>query len=162
MENLTEVLIEQLRDLYNAETQTIEALPLMAKACKSKTLRKAFEDHVAETKEQIARLESCAEELDCELGGHTCKAMKGLIKEAHDALNEEYKQPALKDVMLVASAQRMKHYEIAGYGNVIALANYLDLSEIAENLQASIEEEGQVDKLMTSICEEEIFKSVKE
>lgn len=157
MKTLRDLLTEQLKDLYSAEKQLIEALPEMAKAARSSGLKKAFQNHLEETKGQAKRLEKCSTLIDEKLNGHTCKAMKGLIQEGKEALEESYSEDALRDVMLVSAAQRVEHYEIAGYGNAIALAQYLGLDEVAELLQETIEQEGEADKLLTALCEQELF-----
>jgi len=157
MKNLYEVLVEQLKDLYSAETQLIQALPEMVKSATNKKLSRAFEDHFGETKNQLKRLEKIEKMIKEKLDGHTCKAMKGLIKEAQDGMSETYKFEMLKDVMLVADAQRIEHYEIAGYGNAIALAEALGMSEIASMLHETIMEEGNADKGLTLLCQKAIF-----
>lgn len=157
METLRDVLIEQLKDLYSAETQLVEALPNVIKGCKNSELKKAFQSHLNETKTQVQRLGKIALLLDEDLEGHTCKAMQGLVKEASETLKEEYANSALKDVMIVASAQRIEHYEIAGYGNAIALAEELELEEVLQLLQETIDEEGNADKDLTDICVRQLF-----
>lgn len=158
MKNLHDALIEQLKDLYSAETQLIDALPKMAKGSESPDLRRAFENHLTETQKQVKRLDEIAEELDDNFEGHTCQAMKGLIKEGSAILQEEYESGCLKDVMLVAAAQRVEHYEIAGYGNAIALADYLGLESVRDLLQETIEEEGEADNGLTLLCQEQLFE----
>lgn len=157
MENLHDVLIEQLRDLYSAETQLVEALPKMVGSADNVTLKKAFEDHLTETRNQVKRLDQISKAIGEDLTGHVCKAMKGLIKEADESIAEEYEGDGLKDVMLVAAAQRVEHYEIAGYGNAIALADYLGLEEVSALLEETITEEGNADKKLTQICTSELF-----
>lgn len=157
MKNLREALIEQLKDLYSAETQLVEALPKMAKAVISPELKSAIENHLKETKEHVKRLEKIGKSLEEKLDGHVCKAMKGLIKEGEDVISEDYDDEALIDVQVVAAAQRVEHYEIAGYGNAIALAEYLDLGEASSTLQKTIEEEGNADKGLTKICQQSLF-----
>lgn len=159
METLNDALIEQLKDLYSAESQLLEALPKMAKAANNKALKSAFDGHLRETKQQLERLEKASAILDEKLTGHTCKAMKGLIKEGEDAIEEDYSCEALKDIQLVAAAQRVEHYEIAAYGNAIALANHLEMDQISKLLEKTIEEEGGADKKLTKICQQELFAS---
>lgn len=159
METLNDALIEQLKDLYSAETQLVDALPKMAEEAVNPQLRTALENHLQETKAQVKRLEQISEILDEDLTGHTCKAMKGLIKEGEEAVSEDYECEELKDVQIVAAAQRVEHYEIAGYGNAIALAEHLKLKEVASLLEQTIKEEGNADKLLTSVCQKQIFPS---
>lgn len=162
MENLYDVLVEQLTDLYSAETQLVEALPKMVKASTTTELSQAFKAHLGETKVHVERLDQIADELEEKMSGKTCKAMKGLIKEAEDILGEDYAAPALKDAMIVAIAQKVEHYEIAGYGNAIALAQYLGYPEIADLLILTLEEEKKADDGMTDICEGQIFPACEE
>jgi ferritin-like metal-binding protein YciE len=157
MENLEEVLIEQLKDLYSAETQLADALPIMMEGASHKKLKSALSSHLEETKTQIERLEKIAKALGEDLTGHTCKGMKGLIKEGEDALNEDYEDTVLKDIQIVAAAQRVEHYEIAGYGNAIALADFLEMKEVSFLLGETIVEEGNADKALTKLTKDQLF-----
>lgn len=161
MDNLQDILVEQLKDLYSAESQLIDALPKMAEGAESKELKNAFESHLKETKNHLKRLEQIERILDEDLGGHKCKAMVGLIKEGSDVLSEDYESHGLKDVMLVSAAQRVEHYEIAGYGNAIALAKFLKQKDIVALLEETIVEEGNADKTLTKLCESKLFGRCK-
>src|SRR5476649_2684239 len=121
---LHDVYVEQLRDLYSAENQLIKALPKMAKAAQDETLKKGFEEHLKQTKGHAARLEEIFQGLDEKPTGKKCKAMEGLIEEGAETIGEKA-SPAAKDAMLIAAAQRVEHYEIAGYGTVKTYANLL-------------------------------------
>jgi len=159
METLHEALVEQLKDLYSAETQLVEALPEMAKGATAPSLKNGLKTHLQETKEQVKRLDSIAKLLDEDLSGHTCKAMKGIIKEAQDTLEEEYEYTVLKDIMIVAASQRVEHYEIAGYGNAVALAKELGLEEVVDLLNQTLEQEKETDAKLSALCEKELFKT---
>ena len=149
---LEDVFIEQLRDLYNAENQLIKALPKMAKAAHSAELKEGFEHHLEQTKEHANRLEKIFEELDKKPTGKTCKAMKGLVEEGAETI-EENASPEAKDAALIAAAQRVEHYEIAGYGSVCNFAKVLGHDEAAETLQTTLDEESETDKTLTKLAE---------
>ena len=146
-----DLLVEELKDLYSAETQLLKALPKMSKAAESEELKEAFDNHTKQTEEQAARLEKILKQLDETAGGKKCKAMEGLIKEAKEILEEEA-TPILKDMALIVAAQKVEHYEIAGYGSARTLAELMGEDEIAETLQETLDEEGDTDKLLTEIA----------
>ncbi len=147
MKNLQELFEHQLQDLYSAEKQLIEALPKMAKNANDSKLKKAFEGHLEETKDQKTRLEEICEELDINPSGEKCKAMAGLIKEAESFI-EEAKNDDVMDAGLIAEAQRVEHYEISGYGTAVQYAKQLGHKDIAKKLQVTLDEEyGANDKL---------------
>ncbi|MCE0482910.1 MAG: ferritin-like domain-containing protein [Methylacidiphilales bacterium] len=150
--NLHDVFVEQLKDLYNAETQLIKALPKMAKAAHSQELAHGFEEHLEQTKGHASRLEKIFKKLDEKPTGKKCKAMEGLIAEGAEAI-EENAAPAAKDVLLIAAAQRVEHYEIAGYGSVRTFAKLLGENEAAELLNQTLQEEAETDKKLTSVAE---------
>jgi ferritin-like metal-binding protein YciE len=150
--NLRDVYIEQLKDLYSAETQLIKALPKMAKAANSPDLVQGFEEHLEQTKEHAARLERILEALDEKPTGKTCKAMKGLVEEGAEAIKENASKSA-KDAMLIAAAQRVEHYEIAGYGTVKTYANLLGEDEAVDLLKQTLQEEVETDEKLTEAAE---------
>jgi ferritin-like metal-binding protein YciE len=152
MNNLQDLLIEQLQDLYNAEGQLVKALPKMAKAATNPDLKQAFQKHLAQTEEHVSRLERVFEALGEKAKGKTCHGMKGLIEEGNEAIKEEA-EDAVRDAALIAAAQRVEHYEIAGYGCVRTYAESLGQTEAAQLLQQTLEEEGETDKLLTQIAE---------
>src|SRR5215510_16530246 len=144
LDSLRDLLVEQLRDLYSAETQLVEALPKMAEAASSRELKSAFEHHLEQTREHVSRLKDTFGEIGEKASGETCEAMKGLIKEGEILLNAEG-NPDVRDAGLIGAAQRVEHYEIAGYGTARCLAEQLGHSEIAELLEQTLEEEKQTD-----------------
>ena len=146
---LRQFFIEQLRDLYNAENQLIEALPKMAAAAHAAPLKRGFQVHLTETKEHARRLERILKGLGQEPEGKTCKAMQGLVKEGSETISEDA-SPEVKDAALIAAAQRVEHYEIAGYGCVRTYANLLGLKEEARVLETTLKEEAATDKKLTA------------
>ncbi|HEY0256044.1 MAG TPA: ferritin-like domain-containing protein [Candidatus Methylacidiphilales bacterium] len=150
--NLHDVYVEQLRDLYSAETQLTKALPKMAKASTNPELAQGFEEHLEQTKGHAARLEEILKALDEKPTGKKCKAMEGLIKEGAEAIEEDA-SPAAKDAMLIAAAQRVEHYEIAGYGSVKTYAHLLGEEEAAGLLEQTLQEEVETDEKLTEAAE---------
>jgi ferritin-like metal-binding protein YciE len=153
VESLRDLYLEQLQDLYNAEQQLIKALPKMAKAATSEELKTAIEDHLEETKVQAERIETICEKMGKKASGKKCKAMEGLIKEGSETMGEDMEE-TLMDAALIADAQRVEHYEIAGYGCVHAYAIRLGDEEAAELLAETLEEEKAADKKLNDIAEE--------
>ena len=155
MDSLRELLIDELSDLYSAEKQLVEALPKMAKAAASENLRSAFESHLEETKEQVTRLTRIFEEMGEKPKRKKCKAMEGLIEEGKEVV-EKKGIPEVKDAALIGAAQRVEHYEMAGYGTARALAESLSLPEVAELLQETLDEEGEANKKLNDLALNEI------
>ncbi|MBN8625186.1 MAG: ferritin-like domain-containing protein [Planctomycetes bacterium] len=151
--SLRELYIEELKDLYNAENQLLKALPKMAKAATSPELRKGFEKHLKETKRQIERLETIFNALDESPKGKKCKAMAGLIEEGSEVMEEDM-EPDVRDAALIAAAQRVEHYEIAGYGCVRTYAELLGESKAAKLLQTTLDEEGNTDMALSELAAE--------
>jgi ferritin-like metal-binding protein YciE len=145
----------QLKDLYDAEHQLTESLPLMADAANATELKNAFNTHLMETRDQIRRLEQVFQIVGEEPERVTCPAMKGLIKEGQETINASG-DPRVKDAALIASAQRAEHYEIAAYGTLRTLARQAGMNDIAELLQRTLDEEGNADKKLTRIAEGQI------
>jgi ferritin-like metal-binding protein YciE len=152
LNTLHELFVSELKDLYNAESQLIKAIPTMAEAAASPRLKRALQDHLAKTEEHKHRLERIFQELNESPRGRKCKAMEGLIAEGADAVNLSG-DDAVHDAAIIAAAQRVEHYEMAGYGTVRTFATLLGLDEAAELLQSSLDEEGQADHLLTEIAE---------
>jgi ferritin-like metal-binding protein YciE len=152
LENLENVLRLQLADLYSAEEQLIEALPKMAEAASTDELKTAFHNHLRETQQQKLRLARAFRLLGREPETETCDAMKGLIAEGQEIIDMEG-DPEVKDAALIAAAQRVEHYEIAGYGCARTFARKLGHVEVANLLQETLDEEGHADKLLTHIAE---------
>ena len=157
---LQELYVEQLRDLYSAETQLVKALPQMAKAAHEPVLKKGFEHHLEQTRGHVNRLEQILEKLDEKPTGNKCDAMAGLIKEGKKTINEDG-EPEIKDAALIAAAQRVEHYEIAGYGSVRTFASLLGDNEAVKLLQATLDEEADTDKKLTKIAEKLEFDDVE-
>lgn len=160
MKNLKDLFEHQLKDLYSAETQLIKALPKMAENSTDAKLKKAFEDHLKETKEHQKRLEEVCEELDIKPTGETCKAMKGLIAEAEAFLKEDADKE-VRDAGLIADAQRVEHYEISGYGTVVRYAKELGYDSIAKKLQKILDEEYKADESLDKLAEGRLNKKAK-
>jgi ferritin-like metal-binding protein YciE len=155
LDTMQDLLIAELKDLYSAETQLVKALPKMAKGAAAPALRKAFEDHLVQTQEQVSRLEEIFETLGTSPRGKKCKGMEGLLEEATEMLEEEGDEN-VKDAGIIASAQRVEHYEIAAYGSSLAFATQLGHTEIAELLETTLNEEKAADQLLSTIAEEEV------
>lgn len=152
LDSLRDVLTESVRDLYNAETQLVKALPRMAKAASSPELKAAFTEHLEETRRQVERLDQVCELLGVKAKGKTCQAMKGLIEEGAEIIAEDG-DPSAKDAALIGAAQKVEHYEIAGYGTARTFASILGEDDVAALLQATLDEEGAADEKLTSIAE---------
>lgn len=152
LETLHDLYVDQLKDLYSAEQQILKALPQMAEAATSPKLAKAFHDHLEETKDQVGRLEKIFALLTVSPEGKTCKAMEGLLEEGEDVLTEDA-DPSVRDVALIAAAQRVEHYEMAGYGCVRTFARLLGEDSAADLLQETLDEEGAADKRLTQLAE---------
>ena len=161
LNSMYDVLEEQIKDLYHAENQLVKALPRMAKAASSEALRQAFANHLEETRSHVQRLEKAAETLEFRPTGKRCRAMEGLIEEARECWSEEGTGTVV-DAMLVGAAQRIEHYEIAGYGNARAIARQLGRDAVADLLQKTLDEESSADKKLTSICQNEVFPAAAE
>jgi ferritin-like metal-binding protein YciE len=159
LKSFEDVLQDQIRDLHNAETQLVKALPKMTKKANHPALKEAIESHLEETKGHVIRLEKIAEKIGFSPGGKTCKAMKGLIQEGQEAL-ECQGDEALCDAMIIAAAQRVEHYEIASYGTAREVAEQMELDEVSELLNQTLEEEEAADKKLTNICVEELYPRV--
>ena len=152
LESLQDLYLEQLRDLHSAEEQIIEALPKMIKKTNHPELRRAFETHLRQTEEQLRRLEQIGEQSGQDLGGHTCKGMKGLLEEGDELMKERADSDVL-DAALISAAQRVEHYEMAGYGCARTYARLLGLEDDARVLQQTLDEEGETDHLLTELAE---------
>lgn len=152
LKNLSDLLINELQDLYSAETQLLKALPKMARAASHEELQTGFREHLEQTKEHVARIERVMEILGGSPEGKTCKAMQGLIAEGEEVIQEDA-EPAVRDAALIVAAQKVEHYEIAGYGSVRTIAELLAHDEVTEILQQTLDEEGETDKRLTELAE---------
>lgn len=153
LKDLKDLLEHELKDLYSAENQISKALPKLAKSAKSKKLKDAFELHLEQTKNQIERLKQVAKDIDVDIKGEECDAMKGLVKEGEDMIKQKA-EDAVHDAGLIASAQRVEHYEIAGYGTVVRYLQMLNLKDAAKLLTETLKEEKETDKKLSQIAEE--------
>ncbi len=151
VKTIDDMFLSELQDIYHAEKQLTRALPKMAKAASSPELKQAFESHLEETKGQIDRLEQVFQLLDKRSRGKKCEAMEGLIEEAKEQM-EEIEDPAVLDCALVIAAQKVEHYEIAGYGSMHALAKALGQTEIAALLSETLSEEKAADDKLNKIA----------
>ena len=152
LDTLEQLYISELRDLYSAENQLVKALPKMAKAASSDELRNAFEKHLEQTKEHVQRLEQIFEQLDESPKGKTCRGMKGLIEEGSEILEEDGEDSVL-DAGIIVAAQKVEHYEIAGYGSARTFANLLGQDEAAELLQSTLDEESDTNENLNQLAE---------
>ena len=155
LESLKDLYLEQLKDLYSAETQLVEALPKMAGAASAPDLRKAFNDHLLQTNEHVSRLERIFQNLGESPKGHTCEGMKGLIKEGEEMIKMKG-EPSVLDAGLIAAAQRVEHYEIAGYGTVRTYAELLGRDEHVALLERTLQEEEETDERLTELAESHV------
>jgi ferritin-like metal-binding protein YciE len=151
--DLHELYVEQLRDLYSAENQLVKALPKMAEAATTDELRTAFEEHLEQTQGHVQRLETIFENLGEKPTGEKCKGMAGLVEEGSEVIENDDFEGELKDAALIAAAQRVEHYEIAGYGTVRTFASLLEDDEAVELLEQTLEEEKETDQKLTEIAE---------
>jgi len=152
LESLGDLFVDELRDLYNAETQLLKALPQMASASSSSELRQAFEEHLTQTEGHVQRLENIFQNLGEKPTGKVCKAMKGLVAEGEEVIDQDA-EPAVKDAAIIAAAQRVEHYEIAGYGSARNFAKLIGDKEAAAILQETLDEEGAADKKLTKLAD---------
>ena len=150
-DSLQELYIDELRDLYNAETQLVKALPKMAKASSSDELREAFENHLRETSEHVSRLEQIFEQLEEKPSGKKCRGMEGLVKEGAETMEEEYGDNVM-DAAIIGAAQRVEHYEMAGYLTAISLAERMGAKEVVSLLQKSLAEEQAAEQTLRKIA----------
>ncbi|HTW95354.1 MAG TPA: ferritin-like domain-containing protein [Tepidisphaeraceae bacterium] len=150
-ESLHDLFIDQLKDLYNAETQLVKALPKMAKKASSSELQSAFENHLEETKGHVERLEEIFNSIGQSPKGKKCQAMAGLIAEGKEQMDEKANDSVM-DAGLIAAAVRIEHYEMAGYGTVRTYAELLGNREAAKLLQQTLDEEGNANKELTELA----------
>ena len=155
LESLRDLFIEQIQDLYHAEKQLTKALPKMEKAATAPNLKAAFHKHLGETKEHVSRLEEIFKHLGEKAKAKPCKAMEGLIEEGSEMINEDA-EPAVRDAGLIAAAQRVEHYEMAGYGTIRAYARLLKEPACLKLIEATLAEERAADSALTELAESEI------
>lgn len=155
LESLKDLYLEQLKDLYSAETQLVDALPKMAERASSPDLKQAFQSHLRETQEQVRRLEQIFKDIGETPKGHTCEGMKGLIREGEEMIKMKGDAKVI-DAGLIAAAQRVEHYEIAGYGTVRTYAEMLGKQEHASLLERTLQEEEMTDEKLTQLAESHV------
>lgn len=155
LDSLEDLYVEELKDLWSAEKQLIRVLPRMAKAATNVDLAKAFETHLEQTEEHVARLEHIFDDLGRSPRGKKCKGMEGLLEEGKEVMQEKA-EPDVLDAALISAAQRVEHYEMAGYGSVRTYARQLGFVDQARILQQTLDEEGATDKLLTALAESRI------
>lgn len=151
-DSLRQLYVDELKDLYSAETQLVKALPKMAKASSNAELRQAFEEHLRQTSEQVSRLEQIFESLGEKPTGKKCLGMEGLVKEGTETMQEKYGE-AVMDAAVIGAAQRVEHYEIAAYGTVRAFAELLGEEEHVSLIDQTLNEEKQADEKLTQLSE---------
>ena len=155
MQNLQDLLLDQVRDLYDAEKQLVKALPKMAEAASSPQLKRAFEDHWQQTRGHVTRLEEVFKHLGHSPKAKSCKAMEGLVEEGAELIGAKA-EPEVRDAGLIAAAQKVEHYEIAGYGCLATWADQLSMGEVKRLLGETLEEEKQADHLLNQIAKQQI------
>jgi len=154
---LHDAFVEELKDLHNAESQIVKALPRMAKAASSPELARAFEEHLDQTKTQMERLEQILGNLGASTRGKKCKGMEGILDEGKDVLElKGDADPMVLDALMIGGAQRVEHYEIAAYGTVCAFAKQLGHEDALRLLKQTLNEEEQTDKRLTQIAESQV------
>ena len=154
-ESLHKLYLEELKDLHSAEEQILDALPKMIEKTKHPELKRAFQQHLTVTEQQLARLDRILGELGENGSGKTCKGMKGLVAEGNETM-KEFNDSDVLDAAMIAAAQRIEHYEMAGYGCARTYAHLLGLAEQADLLQRTLDEEGEADHLLTQLAESTI------
>jgi len=156
LQTLEDLLHYELKDLFSAENQLVKALPKMAKAATNDQLKAGFQEHLEQTKGHVERLEQIAGMIGKKLSGHKCKAMEGLIEEGSELISEDA-EDSVRDAGLIGAAQRVEHYEIAGYGTAKALAKTLGHQDIVDLLEETLEEEKATDEKLTELAESAVI-----
>jgi ferritin-like metal-binding protein YciE len=155
MSTLSDLLENMVRDIYYAEKKAISAMAKMAKESSSEELKAALEEHRAETEEQVTRLDQVFEMLGKSARGKKCAAVEGLIEEAQEVMDEA-EDDATRDAGIIAAAQAVEHYEIARYGTMVAFAKQLELDDVAELLQTTLDEEKAADEKLSALAESQV------
>ena len=160
LNSLRDLYITELKDLYDAEHRILKALPKMAEAASSPELRSAFEQHLEQTRGHVSRLEQIFQRLDEPAKGMKCKGVEGIIDEGEELMDKD-SAPAVCDAALIGAAQKVEHYEVAGYGTARTFARRLGFDDQATLLDQTLQEEGQTDKKLTSLAESYINEDAK-
>jgi ferritin-like metal-binding protein YciE len=155
IDSLKELYVDELKDLYSAEKQILQALPKMAKKASDEKLKAAFQEHLEVTRTHVERLDQVFEAIGKSPRGKKCKGMEGLLEEGKEMMQEDM-DPEVMDAALIAAAQRVEHYEMAGYGTVRTYAQLLGEASQAKLLQKTLDEEGEADKKLTQLAESSI------
>ena len=153
IDSMKTLLVDELRDIYDAEKRLTKAIPKLAKKATNDQLRSALEEHLEETEQQVQRLEQAFEHLGERAKAKPCAGMKGIIEEGDEHVGEDYDDDDLRDAVIIGSAQRVEHYEIAAYGTAIAHARLLEQEDVVELLEESLGEEKAADEKLTEIAE---------
>jgi ferritin-like metal-binding protein YciE len=153
IDSMTEMLIDELKDIYDVEKRLTKAIPKLMKKAANEELRTALENHLAETEEHVTRVESAFEALGKTAKSKPCAGIQGIIEEANEHVGEDFEDDSLRDAVIIGSAQRAEHYEIAAYGTAIAHAKLLGLDEVVTTLEQTLEEEKAADEKLTEIAE---------
>jgi len=153
IDSLRTLLVEQLKDIYDAEKRLTKALPKLIKKSTNEALKTAFQNHLGETEEHVARIEQAFELLDLSAKSKPCAGMKGIIEEGDEHASDDYADDGLRDAVIIGSAQRAEHYEIAAYGTAIAHARLLELDDVVSVLEQTLDEEKAADRKLTGIAE---------
>jgi ferritin-like metal-binding protein YciE len=163
IQNLRDLLVYELQDLYSAENQLVKALPKVADACQDPKLKQAFTQHLEQTKNQVTRLEQCFEALGEKHGNEVCNAMQGLIKECDKVLQDKGKfGPAVFDAAVISACQRVEHYEMAGYGSARAFCEELGEDQCLRLLQQTFDEEVAADRKLSELAVDEINRKASQ
>jgi ferritin-like metal-binding protein YciE len=157
--SLQELLVDELKDLYSAESQLVKALPKIAKSVSTPALKQTIESHLEETRGHVERLQQIAEILDCKVTGKKCAGMEGLLEEGSELLDAEGDESVV-DAAIVAAAQRVEHYEMAAYGSARTIAEQLGHNDVVQLLQETLNEEKAADQKLTHVVESEIYPNV--
>ena len=155
IDSLRKLYVEELKDLYSAEKQILQALPKMVKKATNAKLKQGFEEHLRVTEKQVERLDRIFEKLGKAARGKKCKAMEGLVEEGKEVMQEDM-EPEVMDAALIAAAQRIEHYEMAGYGTCRTWAQVLGEDEHVKLLQQTLDEERDTDEKLTALAESSI------
>jgi ferritin-like metal-binding protein YciE len=155
LNTIDDLFLHELKDLYSAENQLVKALPKMAKAASNEELKAGFTEHLEQTKGHVERLEQIAESLGKKLTGHKCNAMEGLVEEGAELISEDA-EDSVRDAGLIGAAQRVEHYEIAGYGTAIALAKAVGQNDAVALLEETLDEEKETNEKLTELAESTI------
>lgn len=162
LETLKDVLIEELKDIYNAEHQLLKALPRLESKAAHEEMKEVLREHVKDTDKQVRRLEEVASIFGVPFNGKTCKAMQGLISEAEESIARDASGDALIDALIIGAVQRIEHYEISAYGTARAMAEALELDEVASLLEETLDEEVALDDALSEISEDGVLTVLKE